>query len=163
MRILFLDIDGVLNGHEKLPGSIYCGIRPDCMAELNRVIAATGCVLVITSAWRYQILLNAMTRRGFEYMLASHGLILPANGDALIVGNTREDESPPNCDRGEQILEWLEVTEGVKSFGVGSWAVVDDDPMKMRLGEHAWRLVKTLPERGLQPCNADHLIEIMTH
>jgi hypothetical protein len=52
MKPLFLDIDGVLNAHEPHPGSLYNGIRPDCMGRLNRVLKATGASLVISSAWR---------------------------------------------------------------------------------------------------------------
>lgn len=156
LRVLFLDIDGVLNRHEKHPGSVYCGIRADCMAELNRVIHETGCSLVISSAWRYQILLGAMTHRGFENMLCTHGLVCR---EGTVVGATRKDVSPECADRGQQIREWLMGHSAVKC-----WAVVDDCPkgMPMCFGKaNQWRLVKTCGDIGLIDAGADCLIEIL--
>jgi len=53
MKLLFLDIDGVLNDHAKLESG-YCGIRHDKASLLNRILDAVPDVqLVISSAWRY--------------------------------------------------------------------------------------------------------------
>lgn len=159
-KVLFLDIDGVLNGHEKHPDSPYTTIRPDCVQRLNRVLKETGCNLVISSAWRYMLLKTkihkkpAMTLLGFQYMLHTHGVVFNANGSAVI-GFTCADEAIP--DRGPQILDWL-AAEGGK---VESWAVVDDDPMEIELGEHAGRLVRTDGRYGLQKRDEKKLIQLL--
>lgn len=90
MKLIFLDIDGVLNAHEKLPSG-YCGIARQCVDQLNRILAAVpDAQLVISSAWRYLMLNDAMTHDGFEYLLMSHGV----NCHKRIHGHTEPD---PNC------------------------------------------------------------------
>jgi HAD domain in Swiss Army Knife RNA repair proteins len=160
MKVLFLDIDGVLNGHEKHPDSPYTTIRPDCVQRLNRVIAATHCQLVISSAWRYMLLRirrnqPAMTLAGFKYMLNTHGLVFLANG-CDIIGYTCSDERVPT--RGGQILKWLMEHPSQ----LDSWAVVDDDPMEMELGKsHKRRLVRTDGAKGLQDKDVAKLIRLL--
>jgi hypothetical protein len=92
MRIIFLDIDGVLNH----PGT-YCEgapwrreagellpvpVAPECMARLNRLVAETGARIVISSSWRlfarWQDLGPALVR---------HGLV------GEVVGETRRPTS----------------------------------------------------------------------
>jgi hypothetical protein len=157
-KVLFLDIDGVLNGHERHPGSPFCGVRPDCMAQLNRVVAATGCGVVLSSAWRYQIITQATTLRGFEYLLYTHGLVPadPVGHPWRLVGLTDADEGPA-ADRGTQILRYAR-REGLLPH---EWAAVDDDPGGMQLGEHAGRLVRTDPARGLTAADAERLIALL--
>lgn len=153
MKLLFLDIDGVLNGHSKLPGSMYCGIVYHCMEKLNRVIRDTECKLILSSAWRYQILCGATTLRGFEFMLFTHGLVAPMG---TLIGHTPPDEVIP--DRGEQVRAAL---YSFLPLNVEAWAVVDDDPMQMKLGPAADRLVRTDPINGLSWSDADRLIELL--
>ena len=51
MRVLFLDIDGVLIPWGK-------GIEPawskPCLEQLDRITWATGCFIVLSSAWRFK-------------------------------------------------------------------------------------------------------------
>jgi hypothetical protein len=154
MKPLFLDIDGVLNAHEPHPGSLYNGIRLDCMGRLNRVLKATGASLVISSAWRYIILCGNMKPLGFEYLLISHGLVsLPG----VVIGLTEPDEAAP-C-RGQLIRKWLSDHGGPSAFA--SWAVVDDDPMNMQLGDDAQhRLVRTDGAKGMTDADAERLIAL---
>jgi hypothetical protein len=155
MKPLFLDIDGVLNAHEPHPGSLYNGIRLDCMGRLNRVLKATGASLVISSAWRYIILGRHMTSNGFEYLLISHGLVAP---QGVVLGLTEPDEAAP-C-RGQLIRKWLSDHGGPSAFA--SWAVVDDDPMNMNLGDDAQhRLVKTDGSHGMTDADAERLISLL--
>jgi hypothetical protein len=98
--MLFLDIDGVLNAHEKHPNG-YRGIKPECVYRLNRIIAETGAMVVISSSWRYMLHGAAVTLAGFRYLLLIHGL----SRDAVIIGFTERDEVVRG--RGEQILEWI--------------------------------------------------------
>jgi hypothetical protein len=72
MKILLLDIDGVLNNHQQYK-SLYCGINPQMMSELNRIIEIADCRIVLVSAWRYIILGGDMTLKGFGHMLYTHG------------------------------------------------------------------------------------------
>lgn len=150
-QILFLDIDGVLNAHDPLPGSRYCGIHLEKMALLNRVIEATGCKLVISSAWRYLMLNGSMNKAGFENMLLVCGLVAE---HGVVEGFTVADEVIEP--RELQIRAWLEQRD------VNSWAVVDDDPMQMQFGADEWRVVRPNGDVGLTAAEAERLIEILT-
>lgn len=148
MKVLFLDIDGVLNGHEKLPGSQYCGIRPDCVARLNHVLKETGAKIVVSSAWRYLILGGSMTLDGFGYLLTTHGLLSEP------IGHTRRDVSETVTDRGRQCREWLDAHPGVTAF-----CAVDD--MASDFAEHGIPLVQTVGTLGLTADDAGRLIEVL--
>lgn len=51
MKILFLDVDGVMNSEETFKrGST--GIDPTLANHVKRIIEQTGCVVVLSSAWR---------------------------------------------------------------------------------------------------------------
>ncbi len=55
MRIIFLDIDGVLvNRASFLMPRVhaYTPAHPDCVTQLNRIIEATGAHIVLSSVWR---------------------------------------------------------------------------------------------------------------
>lgn len=150
MRLLFLDIDGVLNGHEKNAAGV-CGIRPDCAVQLNRVLEKTGCRLVITSAWRYLIHSGVMTRTGFERMLQTHGI----NAYERIEGLTRPDANlSDKHERGKQIRDYLQGKQ------LEAYAVVDDDG-EIGIPEAGHPFVKTDGKVGLTDADADRLIELL--
>lgn len=155
MRLLFLDIDGVLNGHEKLPGSVYCGIRPDCMARLNRVLLATDASVMLSTAWRYQIINGATTVRGFEFMLYSHGLVTRPNGAPWLIGHTPPDEVI--ISRGQQIV--------ASAYSLAPrpvrWAVVDDLDLEPQLGSAPFTQIRTDGKVGMTDADADELIKLL--
>lgn len=80
--ILFLDFDGVLNSANWFQKSRRSGeiivlengmdgmVDPDAVANLNRIIEATGCKVVISSTWRrgntLGSLLRILVRRGLD-------------------------------------------------------------------------------------------------
>ena len=148
--ILFLDLDGVLNWHVYNQEARSSKLEPQCIAPLNRVLKATGCSIVIISAWRYVVSGGAMTLSGFEYMLRSHWIKCPGR----VVGITRNDrstESDPN-ERGEQIKEWLAEHPQVKRY-----AILDD----MQEGFAGMKIVRTNGQVGLTEPEADRLIELL--
>lgn len=74
MKLLFLDIDGVLNDHTRM-ASGYCTIHTDKGDLLNQILDAHPDVqIVISSAWRYLVTGGHMTVKGFENMLLTYGL-----------------------------------------------------------------------------------------
>lgn len=66
MKVIFLDIDGVLNSNDwyvKTRGvGGYNGgdIDPECIELINDLIDATGAKIIMSSSWRsdYEILVN---------------------------------------------------------------------------------------------------------
>lgn len=153
MKVLFLDIDGVLNDHSVAATrgiSQYCGIQGDKVALLNQVTDKTGCKLVLSTAWRYMIHNEAMTLRGFEYMLITHGL----SGD--IIGLTREDRNDGD-DRGSQIMDWL-IANG-NDIGANEYVILDD--LDLNLSKFGSKFVQTNGDRGLTQEDVDKLVEIL--
>jgi len=147
-KILFLDIDGVLNGHEYNTDAESNTIKHECVKHLNRILAETQCELVISSAWRYMIHGGAMTLQGFGYMLRTHGV-----KNVKIVGITEKDTQMENpTERGLLIQQWLSKNK------VDQYAIVDD----MQLGFDGMPFVKTDEKTGLTEKDADQLIRILS-
>lgn len=88
MKLIFLDIDGVLNGHEKLPGSVYCGICLRRAGLFNRILESVpDAKIVVSSSWRYMIFRGDMTLRGFEMLLMLCGV----NCEGRVIAHTCPD------------------------------------------------------------------------
>jgi hypothetical protein len=129
VKIVFLDIDGVLNHSatrsdvlpttkERLP----IPIAPECMARLNRLIAETGAKIVISSSWR-----TFARWQDLGPALARHGLVADVIGetpdlvnDEVWLENWRVREGAPfayeRLERGWEIGEWLAAHPEVTAF-----------------------------------------------
>lgn len=94
MRILFLDVDGVLNGHDWHEGARSNTLRRPCIDQLSRILKETDCRVVLSSAWRYMVHCKALTCTGFEYLLRTHGAVGIVG---KIVGVTCRDEDCCHC------------------------------------------------------------------
>lgn len=107
-RVIFLDIDGVLNNQSVLRAASRLDTISDQHVELvAHIVKETGAVLVLSSTWRLyrDLLRNAI--RIFE----SHGLTLHDVTPAKI-----------SAKRHQEIQLWLDEHEGVEKF-----AIIDDD------------------------------------
>lgn len=162
-RIIFLDIDGVLNN----PGTYaedqapwrYDGtellcvpVDPQCMACLNRLIAATGAKVVMSTSWRlfagWQDLGPALNR---------HGLV------GEVVGETPNPVEDPawhdsretsRIQRGDEVAEWLRRNPSVESF-----VVLDDDDDIDAVRD---RFVQTSGAAGLTDADVERAIAVLT-
>lgn len=140
--VLFLDIDGVLNAHMVHQATSHCGVDVWCAGMLNRVIENVPSLkIVLSSAWRYMITRGDMTLRGFEYLMATHGVDMAGR----LIGVTDEDRTVDEP-RSDQILRF------VKSHGITRYMVVDDLPLGMD------RFVRTQPKIGLTSDDAERLV-----
>lgn len=159
MKVIFLDIDGVLNGHEFDKLARSCIIKTECVRQFNRIVDATSAKVVVSSAWRYMMLRTddsepAMTVRGFEYMLRTHGT------HCDVIGHTRSDEDMgwnehdnPRV-RGKLIRRWLAEHGGE----VKRYVTLDDDTDEVLL---SLPFVKINGSIGLTEADADRAIEIL--
>jgi hypothetical protein len=124
-RIVFLDFDGVLNSHEYLLSmsgrsmqSEAEDLDPVNVARLNRIVAASGAEVVISSSWRYgrsvEALAAMLAERGFE------GKVIDKTPDwsSMTDGNVYVAEQ-----RGDEIKAWLDE----RGAGVTAFVVLDDD------------------------------------
>lgn len=109
LRLLFLDVDGVLNTQ----GATNCGvIDAELFAGLKRVLASSGAVVVLSTSWRNFASLRPLIA----------GVLAPGS----IVGQTPEGFQ--NHTRPREIASFLaqpQVRHELAARGA-SWAVVDD-------------------------------------
>ena len=134
MKIIFLDIDSVLNNpgtycsdapwtQEPKDGPLRVPVEPLCIALLNRLIAESDAKVVISSSWRlfarYEDLGPALVRYGLvgDVIGETPDLV----NDPVWLNAWRTREGAPfhyeRLERGMEIREWLlahpEVTEFV--------------------------------------------------
>jgi hypothetical protein len=104
-KLLFLDIDGVLND----PGEIWLTppLGPDKLTRLQKICFFTGCEIVLSSSWRFYTDLIQELREAFQ----------PLGFDISAILNGNDD------DRGKEIVLWLDRKFGNKVVTV---AVLDD-------------------------------------
>lgn len=162
MKILFLDVDGVLNSHDFSHEAKSGIIHPDKMELLNKVLRITGASVVMSSSWRYLMHRGEVTLEGLDWMMRTHGMM-----HSRLVGVTRRDtmevrmqpwdgnpESwPVENERGQEIADWLTDNPAEK------YVVVDD----LNLGiSELHPFVQTDGKIGLTPTKAWELIGLLT-
>ena len=138
----------------------YCGINADCVRNLNSILVdIPDLKIVITSAWRYIMIGQQMTLKGFEYMLMVHGI----DCRGRLHGHTDKDESP-DLPQDIQDLAWTAIGlrlrgEQIRSYvarhGIKRYAVLDD------LAIDADNFVKTDPTIGLTLQEAVKVVDIL--
>lgn len=138
MKVIFLDIDGVLNSTRSaaaLGGMPWPGLHkerdwhlfdPVAVGLLRRACNKTGAVCVLSSSWRMH-----MGASGISDLADCLGV--------RIIGQTRNSRGAEI--RGEQIAEWIDGHPEVTS-----WAILDDD--SDMLPEQKERFVKTRFSEG---------------
>lgn len=155
MRIIFLDMDGVLNAYQPFSGSVpeyNPEIFPKCVRAFNRIIRHTDARIVLSSAWRNLIHFQHMSLHGFGIMLRTHGV----KGE--LIGYTRADEGDEP--RWRQIADWLKDPrlQGGQKIEVSRYAILDDtsEAFGGRPG------VQTNGAVGLSVKDANKVIRILT-
>ncbi len=153
-KILFLDVDGVLNQHSK-PGEDG-GLDPVKVENLAWLVKKTGCKIVLSSAWRYmgsgpnsvfvQCLYGCL-RHNYDRDAISSVII-----EAIISKAEIEEVGKP-IDRDELIRRWMEVN-GVPEVFV----VLDDLPCVRSFGDNA---VVCNPHCGLRTCDLEKAFKIL--
>lgn len=145
MKIIFLDIDGVLNNHSRY-GNGSCGINGIMMARLNVLLEDPNVRIVLSGAWRYMIIGGAMTIKGFNLMMMTHGL-----SAQVIIDLTIADEMIIK-DRADQIKCWLAAHN---NYGITHYVVLDDLDLKVD------NFVKVDGNVGLSPANINRALELL--
>lgn len=147
MKVIFLDIDGVLNSnkfYDERSCDLFIAeheltscIDVDAVDCLNSIIEATNSIIILSSSWRNLAPINSINRA-----LRYHGIAKP------IIGVTPPYGSP----RGKQISQWLDMVD------VDGFVILDDDSGMGHLSEH---LVQTSYKTGLLEEHVQPAIEIL--
>jgi len=143
MKVLFLDIDGVLNSAYVIEKCGRGDIIDRTMVErVNRIVDATDCKIVISSTWRLFYPLGVLSA-----LLRVHGL-----RDVLIGKTPDLDRSQYN--RGDEIQAWLDTQPCVEKF-----VILDDDSDMSDVINH---LVQTTFKEGLKDEHVDRAIAMLS-
>jgi len=163
MKVLFLDIDGVLNTKywytqmdRNTPKDKYgYAFDPNAVANLRRIVEETGSDIVISSSWK------CMGLSQMEDMWRDRSLPGRIIG---ITPNSVSDEMLLNADidsielfhiRGMEIKEWL-AKHGKR---VSNYVIIDD--MDNMLPEQQSHFVQTNPEIGITKDDVERSITIL--
>lgn len=119
MRVLFLDVDGVLNNQtteERFNG--YIGINPVLAKRVQRIVKDTGCKVVLSSYWR----LDEANREHVKQEAVEFIDVTPSFTKKLeqpIFARNRWWDYPL---RGSEVQHWLKAHPEVTRY-----AILDDD------------------------------------
>lgn len=136
MKILFLDVDGVLNTYSS--GGLYT-LKKSCLKRLQRIVEETGCKIVLSSTWRKDEYALRRLKRVLKYRNISIMSCTPVLHNSI---------------RGLEIAMWL------NSNNVSTYAIVDDDS-----DMEDWQLphfFQTDPKYGLTDTITHRIIQHLT-
>lgn len=155
MKLIFLDIDGVLNcgGTPTRAPSGCIGVDDDKVKRLKKIVDATGAKVVLTSTWKTE-----WFKTEFKEDLPKDGAYLEKKLKSNGVYLLDKTEEPSWNNRGGGILTFI----GKHKDNVESFVILDDesfDFVELGIGD---RLVKTrfLPRTPGEQCGLqDHHVE----
>lgn len=154
MRVIFLDVDGVLNSPDFQIRRFVRGqgrrpIDPVCVEHLNALTARTKARIVVSSVWR------KMGLPAIRGVLRSHGVTAPiVSTTPDLTYQSRRSGLYVAVERGAEIQAWLDATR----FAVESYVILDDDADMAHLLP---RLVQTDYRTGLTASDADRAQELL--
>ena len=142
-KVIFLDIDGVLNSafvlDEQRRGD---AISREMVERVNKIVDATDCKIVISSTWRlYQ------KPEKLSALLYGYGL------RQVIIDRTPELDCKHYC-RGDEINKWLSEHKEVEMF-----VILDDNKDDWMVSSC---LVQTTFKHGLQDEHVQRAIDVLS-
>lgn len=152
-KVIFLDVDGVLNDDmtEADAPSGCIGIALDKVLKLKCVVDDTNAAIVLSSSWKAEFPAEGVTTEDGMYLvkcLDHYGIELE---DITVPGNA-------TAYRGGEIRNWLD-----RHPEVSHWVVLDDEVFcDFSERDIMPYLVKTDGRKGLTPDDVKLAIEILT-
>lgn len=145
MKVLFLDVDGVLNTR---PGSL----DEDKLELLRHIQIQTGAKIVLSSDWRlHPLMLERIIHSLWQRHMEIHGMTPCLDEEILAWGLIQRAK------RSAEITLWLDANSQAAD-PVTSYAIVDDMPYA---DDGSGRFVQTHQEYGLTQAVAEDLIAIL--
>jgi hypothetical protein len=157
MKIIFLDVDGVLNTTStKEMFEEYTFVEDEKVQLLKQLVTRTGAKIVLSSSWRYgwwaEKIINPTSSdlssiRLFEALkkkLSEYGLELL-------------DHTDETSTRGQEIAWWLESWDGEP---IESFVILDDMHLSWLL-PHTSHVVSTSISEGLTQSHVDRAVNVL--
>lgn len=148
-RLIFLDLDGVICCNN------YAHLEPDKLEQLQRVVAATGACVVLSSDWRR----GAQMKRIARTALRNYGI--------RMIGSTPCHQSHLHL-RPQEITTWISNYKSATEYGIskpalGSWIAIDDRCLTEEYGgrDLVGHFVQTEYATGLTEDVANHCIQVL--
>jgi len=119
MKIIFLDIDGVLNVYSHDHDRFGSQFHAHLVDNLRNIIDSTGAKIVISSTWRF----DGLDR--MKEMWDVRGLpgeVIDITVDCNDLVNSGMFEFYEQVERGHEIQHWLDNHSGIESY-----VILDDD------------------------------------
>ena len=161
MKIIFLDIDGVINSaFEWVPmserGSYPINtalwdvhdLTPKYIGRLNEIVDATGAKVVISSSWRIQYKHTELAK-----MLKTQGFTGEVIGETPIFSRTPDGVAQ---DRGDEIKFWINTHDDIDSF-----VILDDTDFDGIVDYFYPQFVHIKKSTGLLPKHVEQAIKIL--
>lgn len=129
MKVIFLDIDGVLNSGQTLVSGF--DLYKDYLLNLKELVNKTGAKIVLMSSWRNFIKRGARGvfaptyRKGRGYHPLGNLLLFTFALHGLSLYDKVSDVELSSSNRGQDILKWLETHPQVTSFVILDDCVFD--------------------------------------
>ena len=154
MKIIFLDIDGVLNyrGCKARAATGCLGVDDEKVKLLRQIIDQTGAIVVLTSTWKTDWFPSAfigdLPKDGqyLEKQLAKHKVFIRA-----------KTEDPSWAQRGQGILDFIETSK----YNVEQFVIIDDESFDFTELGLENRFVKTNFLDGLLPEHVEKAVNIL--
>lgn len=144
MKVIFLDIDGVLVTRNSIkyqylnfPDETNIRFSKKAVKNLNKLIRLTGAKIVISSTWRLFHSLEKL-QNIFEEQKIKGKIISTTSVEKATI----EEDIP----RGQKIADWLEQNPEVKQY-----VIIDDDIQADCIQFHPFNCVETSYKRGFSP------------
>jgi len=153
VKIIFLDVDGVLNNCEYDKVAKSFRIHPEKIQRLNRLLKDVDAHIVLSSSWRYFVHNGSMNLHGLEWLFRTHGLEVGRLVD--ITPPDKEGET-----RGQTIDRWIKNHRGDRYIHLESYVVIDD-MCQEEFKEHAGLFIRTNPALGLTDINCELIKRIL--
>jgi len=136
MRVIFLDIDGVLNadcdfGGRSKPnpyvtteyGERYCGICKSHIKALKELVEKTDAKIVLVSSWKRDYV--DYIKHGYQNSIGKYLYNKLRSAGLKIFDTTLSYDFSDGRNRGYEISQWLENHQEVDS-----WVVLDDEKFR---------------------------------
>ena len=154
MKLIFLDVDGVLNyGGCKARSATGClGIEDEKVKLLRQIIDQTGAIVILTSTWKTEWFPSAFIEdlpkdgQYLERQLAKHKVYIRA-----------KTEDPEWARRGRGILDFINHWP----HNVESFVILDDESFDFEFEGIADKFVHTSFADGLLPEHVEKAVSIL--